>query len=105
MVIIAANINMDNCEFRHNFGGLGGAISWQGGGTVNITNTLFMLIMLLGCWMMKVVVWGIPDGYGAANKGGAIGISLSNGKNNKLHVKNCRMVHNGANNSGGAIYF
>ena len=31
MVIIAANINMDNCEFRHNFGGLGGAISWQGG--------------------------------------------------------------------------
>ena len=28
-------------------------------------------------------IWGIPDGYGAANKGGAIGISLSNGKNNK----------------------
>ena len=48
----------------------------------------FMLIMLLGCWMMKVVVCGgIPDGYGAANKGSAIGISLSNGKNNKLHVK------------------
>ena len=106
MVIIAANINMDNCEFRHNFGGLGGAISWQGGGAVNITNTLFYANN--ATWVSDDAgggIWGIPDGYGAANKGGAIGISLSNGKNNKLHVKNCRMVHNGANDSGGAIYF
>lgn len=88
MVIIAANINMDNCEFRHNFGGLSGAISWQGGGAVNITNTLFYANN--ATWVLDDEgggMWGIPDGYGAANKGGAIGISLSNGKNNKLHVK------------------
>lgn len=105
MVFIAATINIDNCEFRHNYGGLGGAIAWQGG-PCNITNSLFYANN--AAWISDGeggFLWGIPDGYGAANKGGAIGITISNGKNSSLIVKDCRMVHNGANNSGGAVYF
>ena len=102
MVIISANINIDNCEFRHNFGGLGGAISWQGGNCM-ITNTLFYGNNAV--WYEEDGIWGIAPTDGAANKGGAIGITISKPTGNNMVVKNCRMVHNGANNSGGAVYF
>lgn len=102
MVLIAATVNIDNCEFRHNYGGLGGAISWQGG-PCRITNTLFYANNAV--WDEEYGIWGIAPTDGAANKGGAIAMTVSNGKNSSFYAKNCRMVHNGANNSGGAVYF